>query len=287
MIDKLEILSLQKSLNLLPTTIEKDYVLGWVLMGINLHPKTKHRWIFKGGTCLKKCYFERYRFSEDLDFTLLDPEQISENILKNIFSEVSQWIYEESEIEIPEKSISLDIHKNPRGQMMAECKLTYHGPLKQKTNFPRIKLDLTASEKLVLPPEERTIFHSYSDKLPNAPLATCYCYEEMFAEKLRALIERMRPRDLYDVIHLYQKRHMLPVNNNFLETLQKKCDFKQVPLPSLEVIENHPFKDTLPLQWKHMLDHQVTGLEPYDTFWGQLPAVFNWLYGSEKIDQKQ
>jgi predicted nucleotidyltransferase component of viral defense system len=28
--------------------------------------------IFKGGTCLKKCYFEDYRFSEDLDFTLLD-----------------------------------------------------------------------------------------------------------------------------------------------------------------------------------------------------------------------
>ena len=28
-------------------------------------------WVFKGGTCLKKCYIETYRFSEDLDFTVL------------------------------------------------------------------------------------------------------------------------------------------------------------------------------------------------------------------------
>ncbi|HEY0410225.1 MAG TPA: nucleotidyl transferase AbiEii/AbiGii toxin family protein [Candidatus Dormibacteraeota bacterium] len=25
----------------------------------------------KGGTCLRKCYYETYRFSEDLDFTLV------------------------------------------------------------------------------------------------------------------------------------------------------------------------------------------------------------------------
>jgi predicted nucleotidyltransferase component of viral defense system len=28
--------------------------------------------IFKGGTCLRKCYFPNYRFSEDLDFTSTD-----------------------------------------------------------------------------------------------------------------------------------------------------------------------------------------------------------------------
>ncbi len=30
----------------------------------------------------------------------------------------------------------------------------------------------------------------------------CYAFEEVFAEKIRALAERQRPRDLYDVIHL-------------------------------------------------------------------------------------
>ena len=51
--------------------VEKDYVLGWVLWGIGSDPVLGNGWVFKGGTCLKKCYVETYRFSEDLDFTVL------------------------------------------------------------------------------------------------------------------------------------------------------------------------------------------------------------------------
>ena len=51
--------------------IEKDYVIGWVLWGIGSDPSLSTSWVFKGGTCLKKCYVETYRFSEDLDFTVL------------------------------------------------------------------------------------------------------------------------------------------------------------------------------------------------------------------------
>lgn len=285
MIDKFEILRLKDILHLQPSTIEKDYVLGWILMGINYHPQTKKKWIFKGGTCLKKCYFENYRFSEDLDFTLLEPDSIKEIRLKEILLEISEWVYEQSEIIIHEKGISIDIHVNPKGNLMAECKLAYHGPLKQKTNFPRIKLDLTSSEKLLLDPEDRVIFHPYSDQPLPMPFATCYCYEEIFAEKFRALIERMRPRDLYDVIHLYEKRHLLSENHNILETLQKKCEFKQIPLPNLALIQNHPYKDTLPNQWEHMLKHQVAKLDPHEIFWNHLPTIFDWLYetaGSRK-----
>lgn len=58
MIDKLEVLQLAKKLGLQNSTIEKDYVLGWVLIGIQDNSKTKDAWIFKGGTCLKKCFFQ-------------------------------------------------------------------------------------------------------------------------------------------------------------------------------------------------------------------------------------
>lgn len=51
--------------------VEKDYVLGWLLWGVGSHPALADHWIFKGGTCLKKCFVETYRFSEDLDFTVL------------------------------------------------------------------------------------------------------------------------------------------------------------------------------------------------------------------------
>jgi predicted nucleotidyltransferase component of viral defense system len=49
-----------------PNIVEKDYVLGWLLAGIANNASLKSKWVFKGGPCLKKCYFETYRFSEDL-----------------------------------------------------------------------------------------------------------------------------------------------------------------------------------------------------------------------------
>ena len=69
MIEKLEVIQKANALKLRHSTLEKDYVLGWILMGIAKNPKTRNSWIFKGGTCLKKCFFDEYRFSEDLDFT--------------------------------------------------------------------------------------------------------------------------------------------------------------------------------------------------------------------------
>jgi predicted nucleotidyltransferase component of viral defense system len=57
MIEKNEIIQFAKANNLDLSMIEKDYVLGWILMGIQVHKKSKGFWIFKGGTCLKKCFF--------------------------------------------------------------------------------------------------------------------------------------------------------------------------------------------------------------------------------------
>lgn len=54
--------------------IEKDYVLSWILLGVAHHEQLREVMVFKGGTALKKIYFEDYRFSEDLDFTLLKYE---------------------------------------------------------------------------------------------------------------------------------------------------------------------------------------------------------------------
>ena len=81
MIPKHEIVALATQANLQTHVIEKDYALGWLLAGISQHSAINSNWVFKGGTCLKKCYFETYRFSEDLDFTLLDPAHINADFL--------------------------------------------------------------------------------------------------------------------------------------------------------------------------------------------------------------
>lgn len=194
MINKIEILQMATSLGLQNPTVEKDYVLGWILMGIQKNSKTNSSWIFKGGTCLKKCFFDEYRFSEDLDFTLIDPAQMDESILKTILKELAEWVYDEAGIEIPEKAFLLSSIRIYKDRLSVQGKLSYDGPLKQKqkSSLPTIKLDLTLHEKIVLMPEKRDIFHHYSDKPIVAPQALCYCYEEIFAEKLRALAERAK-----------------------------------------------------------------------------------------------
>lgn len=52
--------------------LERDYCLSWFLVGLSRSP-LRERLLFKGGTALRKCYFPDYRFSEDLDFTLVQP----------------------------------------------------------------------------------------------------------------------------------------------------------------------------------------------------------------------
>ena len=77
--------------------IEKDYILSWLLQGIAQHEQLSTATVFKGGTLLKKVYFEDYRFSEDLDFTLLD-NYISNEQIFEWFSEVFGYIKDEANI---------------------------------------------------------------------------------------------------------------------------------------------------------------------------------------------
>jgi len=51
--------------------IEKDILLHMILNELVKDKKFKEDFVFKGGTCLTKCYYGYYRFSEDLDFTYI------------------------------------------------------------------------------------------------------------------------------------------------------------------------------------------------------------------------
>lgn len=77
--------------------IEKDYILSWILQGVAMHNELSKAIVFKGGTVLKKVYFEDYRFSEDLDFTLLNDE-ISNQQIFDYFSAVFKYVREEANI---------------------------------------------------------------------------------------------------------------------------------------------------------------------------------------------
>lgn len=282
MIDRREILELAKEFGLAANVVEKDYVLGWLLAGVYSHPDLSEKWIFKGGTCLKKCFFETYRFSEDLDFTLLEKEQLNQTFLLKTFGEIAEWIYEASGIEIPVSGLRFDLFMNPRSVNQGEGRVGYRGPLQNRGDLPRIKLDLTTDERLVRPPAVRSVHHPYSDAPEDGIQARTYCYEEIFAEKLRALAERERPRDLYDVIHLYRRTDANSDRTLVLEILKEKCEFKLIALPTMSILEEQPKRAELESDWEHMLAHQLPALPPFGQFWQELSQVFTWLYEAEK-----
>jgi predicted nucleotidyltransferase component of viral defense system len=287
MIDKREILETASALGLLPNVVEKDYVLGWLLAGINAHPDLTESWVFKGGTCLKKCYFETYRFSEDLDFTLRDESQLEEGFLRRVLGEVIAWVADESGLVIPAEQLSFDIYVNPRQRPSCQGKVGYRGPVSPASNaggWPKIKLDLTADEKLVLPSVRREVFHPYTDRPEEGMWINSYAYEEAFGEKVRALGERTRPRDLYDVVNLYRHGDTRPSAAVLRDVLEQKCAYKGIVLPTVAALEPH--RTDLEAMWDNMLSHQLPVLPPVSDFWAALPEIFTWLMGGSEAPQR-
>ena len=125
MIGKDEIVAVADETGLTPQIVEKDYVLGWLLAAVNANAVLSQSWVFKGGTCLKKCYFETYRFSEDLDFTLRDESHLDEAFLKEQFGQMAEWLYENAGIELPADRFVFDVYKNPRGHLSCEGRVYY------------------------------------------------------------------------------------------------------------------------------------------------------------------
>ncbi len=278
MIDRREILAAAGNLGLLPNVVEKDYVLSWILAGIFNHPALAESWVFKGGTCLKKCYFETYRFSEDLDFTLTDGNHLNVDFLRATFGDISAWVYDRSGIELPPGHLAFEVYQNRRDRPAGAGRISYRGPIAPSGgDLPRIKLDLTLDEILVLPAAVRPVAHPYSDAPEEGFHARCYAYEEAFAEKVRALGERARPRDLYDVINLYRNDSFKPAAAAIHDVLTQKCTFKGIALPTLSALE--ATRAEMEGDWANMLGHQLPSLPPVDAFWGELPAVFAWLLG--------
>jgi hypothetical protein len=150
--------------------------------------------------------------------------------------------------------------------------------MQQRRNLARIKFDLTTREKLVLEPELREVHHPYSDRPEAGIHILSYCFEEVFAEKVRALAERERPRDLYDVVHLYRHDEIRPDRSLVMTTLRQKCEYKSIPVPTTESLLRPDAREKLLAEWEDMLAHQLPVLPPFDQFWDELPHVFDWLY---------
>jgi len=277
MIGKQDILERAREWQLRPEVVEKDYVLGWLLAAVAQHEETSDQWVLKGGTCVKKCFFETYRFSEDLDFSLLPEAAYSEADLRQVLIEITDVVREWSGIEFSSDAIAVRARVDRQGRTTFEGKIGYRGPL-AVPGWPRVLFDPTQHEPVVDEPVLRRVLHPYPDELPADALVPTYSMEELMAEKVRALYERCRPRDLYDVVYvLGDSSHGLDLPHA-REVFEEKCTAKQLACPSVaEIVALVEHNAELRAEWANMLAHQLPQLPPIDGMIGRLETALAWL----------
>lgn len=235
MIPEIEFKEYARKFNVPISSIERDYAQSWLLANL---PKMA----FKGGTGIRKGYIDTYRFSDDLDFTLLDNFTI--NRLKSKIKKSIQETRNESGISFLDNMKSEEVKNGYVFNIYFRILRSSGDPLK-------IKMDITKkeNERIINPVQKREIIHIYSDKINEQ--INVYTLEEMFAEKVRSLFERTRPRDLYDVWYLNRKM-------TFDQSLfQKKCKYKKVE-PNIDELITR--KTNYENTWNGSLQHQLQEL---------------------------
>jgi len=266
MIERQELVTKSVEWNLPIHTVEKDYVLGLILYGIANHPDLKENWIFKGGTCIKKCYIANYRFSEDLDFTLAEKANLDPHIIHSQLNEVAEIVHSAFGLVINVTNIKVNSFPDKHG-LFLQAKLPFRGPISISGSYPNIKFDLSGEEKLVDIPQRKKLLHNYSDANESTCEILCYSFSELLAEKLRALTERARPRDLYDVVKLYAcHEHFGATLDQITGIMRDKFDHRGLSYPiHLHNIPEHRI-DELKVDWDIMLKHQLSSLESADVY---------------------
>jgi predicted nucleotidyltransferase component of viral defense system len=269
MILQKEIIEIAENKRLRTHTIDKDWVLGHFLNAMLSFEDIRQNFVFKGGTALKKCYFNDYRFSEDLDFTLLNKNfVVDERFIQRVIKKTSENCGAHFHL------FKQKFQKSDDEGQGYEIKIQYWGadhkpnqkPLPPNRWQTKIKLDISYSEKLLVKPEAKPIFHDYSDKELINSIVPVYSLDEVISEKLRSLIQRNRPRDIYDINYMSKLFH----ESSYPEIkrlLFLKAEDKNIEIKDVSDFVNEKKANGNKRAWKSSLgDHLPVGdLPDFDT----------------------
>ena len=159
--------------------VERDYVLTHIMHSVAA-TRGAEQLIFKGGTALRLCFYENYRYSADLDFSVVNVS------LEDAHAAIAQAL------ESCQERVGFEV-----------CELTEEDPPRIKYlgtlgRAQTIKLDI-ATDELVLEQENRSLLIRYEDQPENDETLSVYSLTEVTAEKLRCVIQRHQCRDPFDL----------------------------------------------------------------------------------------
>lgn len=248
------------------------------MVGISRTPALRDTLAFKGGTALRKCYFEDYRFSEDLDFTGMGDVPRGrdlEALVRTACAAAEDSLDAYAPVAITcERYTEREPHPGGQEAFAIRARLPWHS--RPQT---RVLVEITVDEQVLWPTERRKVIHNLGEVLDAE--VQVYALEEVVAEKLRAILQqidslerrgwsRSRGRDYYDlwrVLGAYQNRMDL---TNFSHLLGKKCAVRGVSFTAPEDFFDDRMLEQVGETWEQWLGPLVPGLPSFETVHSQL-----------------
>ena len=213
--------------------LEKDYHLTRILQKIS-EKKIKDL-VFKGGTCLNKCYLGFYRLSEDLDFvynqdvkgkTKLQIKRILDGLRRELFEILNKLDFKTNK-ELGKGWKMLTSKEDPK-IVGLEVITTYNSMIDDSVQT--IKLEISFRKKLRNTTRMKAIKHEFIDALGDPILRKDVEIEvidltENFAEKFRALVIRKNVviRDIYD-IYFILKNNLVKIDKELIDLILLKIN---------------------------------------------------------------
>ena len=246
---------------------EHKYAMLCVLDALSETAPLSDTFCLKGGTALRLIYFDDWRHSVDLDFSILPsfPAQELRPLVETWFARVG--IMHGMEVRL------LDFH---RANGAARLRARFIGPLRHPA---RLLFDLTLDEPVLLTPLRRQALDSPFQSV--SPNVLTYALEEILAEKMRSILQRGKARDYYDVWRLLgEKRNALDVVRT-RSILGQKCRHKQLPEPQPEDFLQPGLLAEAEMYWKRDLAGQVAGrdLPDWDRVVKEMPVLLADFFG--------
>lgn len=169
--------------------IEQDLIITRILTEIFQSKMLQDRLLFRGGTALHKLYFPKpLRYSEDLDFVQLQSESAGP-IADEIRTLLLPWLGR------PQTDAGPD-----------SFKMLYHyTPESQPDSTSRIKLEWNTREHFAVYGVKKIPFKIQSNWFQGDCEVRTYELDELAGTKLRALYQRKKGRDLFDIAELMKR----------------------------------------------------------------------------------
>lgn len=161
--------------------IEQDLVLSRLIVEIANHPVLGEELVFRGGTCLHKVVLaEPLRYSEDLDYVRATHGPIGP--LLDAIREVADRLG---------MDVNTDVGSYPKARLRA--------PLESGAGLMRVKIEVNTYETSPARPHRRATYEVESGWWSGSADVLTFQSEELVATKLRALFQRKKGRDLFDL----------------------------------------------------------------------------------------